>query len=146
MRTLILIASLMICGQVSAENCSIDLTANDAMQFNKKDVNVSASCKNITIALTHTGKLPASTMGHNVVITETPNVQAVAGDGLKAGIKNDYVPQGDVRVIANTKIIGGGEKTEKSFPGNKFKAGGKYSFFCSAPGHYSVMNGTVTVK
>ena len=140
------IALLFASGAVHAANCSIDLKGDDAMKFDQSSVSVDASCKTITIHLTHTGKLPAQSMGHNVVIAATDAIQAIATDGMKAGLAGDYVQPGDARVIAHTKIVGGGQTTSATFPGNKLKAGGAYSFFCSAPGHWAVMKGTVVVK
>jgi azurin len=146
MRTLVLLAALMSSGLVHAENCSIDLKADDAMKFDQHSVTITATCKTITIHLTHTGKLPTATMGHNVVIAPTDAFQSVAQDGMKAGLAGDYVKADDGRVIAHTKIIGGGETTMTAFPGSKLKAGGAYTFFCSAPGHWALMHGQVVVK
>ena len=147
MRTLLLAAALLASGMAHAgNNCSIDLKGDDAMKFDQQSVTVAASCKTITVTLTHTGKLPAQTMGHNVVITAGDAMQAVAQDGMKAGLASDYVQAGDARVIAHTKVVGGGQKASTSFAGSKLKAGGNYMFFCSAPGHWAVMKGTVVVK
>ncbi|MEO8960214.1 MAG: azurin [Rudaea sp.] len=146
LRTLVLLSALMISGLVQAENCSIDLKAGDAIKFDRQSITVDATCKKITINLTHTGKLPAATMGHNVVIAPTDAFQSVAQDGMVAGLAGDYVKAGDSRVIAHTKIIGGGETATASFTGNKLKAGGAYTFFCSAPGHWSLMHGQLVVK
>jgi len=114
------------------------------MQFNQKSVSVSASCPTITVELKHTGSLPVAAMGHNVVITETANANDVAQAGIKAGAPA-YVPEGDARVIAATEMVGGGQSTSISFPGNKLTAGGDYSFFCSFPGHSAIMRGKVEV-
>jgi len=146
MRALFLMAAILTSGVVHAGNCSIDLKADDAMKFDQQSVTVGASCKTITINLTHTGKLPIQTMGHNVVIAPTDAFQAIAQDGMKAGLAGNYVQANDVRVIAHTKVVGGGEKTTVSFPGGKLKAGGAYTFFCSAPGHWALMKGQVVVK
>ncbi|WP_411833223.1 azurin [Pseudoxanthomonas mexicana] len=129
----------------AAGNCTISLKGDDAMKFDQKSVTVSASCAKITIELAHTGKLPAAAMGHNVVITQTKDLAALARDSVKAGVASDYVPKGDARVIAATKLIGGGEKTQITFPGNKLTAGGDYSFFCSFPGHSTLMKGALVV-
>ncbi len=129
-----------------AGNCNIDLKAGDSMKFDKHTVTVSSSCKTITVNLVHQGQMPAQMMGHNVVITATDAFQSVANDGLKAGLAGNYVPLNDKRVISSTKIVGGGEKATTSFPGSALKAGGAYTFFCSAPGHWSLMNGQVVVK
>jgi azurin len=50
-----------------------------------------------------------------------------------------------VRVIAHTKIIGGGETTKITFPGKALTAGGDYSFYCSFPGHSTMMKGKLVV-
>jgi azurin len=85
-------------------------------------------------------------MGHNVVIASTEDYQAVVNGGMKAGLTADFVDSSDNRVIAHTKIIGGGEKTSVTFPGGRLKPGGDYKFFCTSPGHVSLMRGQVIVK
>ena len=129
----------------AAPNCTIKLQGDDRMQFDLKSVTVSAACPAITIELAHTGKLAAQVMGHNVVVSKTADVAAVAADGMKAGISSGYVPKADARVIAATPVVGGGAKTTAKFAGNKLKAGGDYTYFCSFPGHSSIMKGTLVV-
>jgi azurin len=73
-------------------------------------------------------------------------MQAVAADGMGAGAANSYVKEGDARVIAHSKLVGGGETTSVSFPVSKIKEGGPYEFFCSFPGHSMIMKGTITVE
>lgn len=138
------LALLCAFGTAQAQNCTITLDGNDRMQFDKKSVSVSASCPQITIELTHSGALPVAAMGHNVVISETGNVNDIAQAGIKAGAPT-YLPAGDARVIASTDMIGGGQSTSATFAGNKLKAGGDYTFFCSFPGHSGLMRGTVEV-
>jgi azurin len=65
----------------------------------------------------------------------------VAADGMTAGLPNDYLKKGDTRVIAHTKVIGGKQSTSVTFPTSKLKKGGDYTYFCSFPGHSSVMIG-----
>lgn len=146
MRALFVTALLLTTGLVRAESCMIELKADDAMKFDQTSVTVSASCKSIEIRLTHTGKLPVASMGHNVVIAPTESFQALAQDGMKAGAAADYLPAADARVLAHTKLIGGGESTTASFPGSVLKAGGDYTFFCSFPGHFALMKGAVVVQ
>ena len=57
-----------------------------------------------------------------------------------------YVKPGDARVIAHTKVIGGGETDSVSFDVSKLKAGDSYAWFCSFPGHASIMKGTLTLS
>lgn len=129
----------------AAGNCTIKLKGNDAMQFDLKTATVSASCPKITVELAHTGKLAANVMGHNVVISQTADVAAVSAAGMKAGLAAGYVPKGDAKVIAATPVIGGGGSTKASFAGSKLKAGGDYTFYCSFPGHASMMKGKLVV-
>ena len=145
-RTLLALALFGMAGMAhAAGNCTIALKGDDAMKFDQKEITVSAGCATITVELTHTGKLPVAAMGHNVVISKTPDMAGIARDAIKAGTANAYVPPGDARVIAHTDLIGGGAKTKITFPGKKLTAGGDYSFFCSFPGHSTLMKGKLVV-
>ncbi len=128
-----------------AATCSVNLEGNDAMQFNLSNIDVSKSCKTFTINLKHTGTMAREVMGHNVVVVKTADLAAVEADGAKAGLANDYIKKDDARVIAHSKVIGGGQTTSVSFPVAKLAAG-PYSFFCSYPGHAAIMKGTITLK
>lgn len=141
-----LLAGLLLAGNAAAENCVIDLKGDDAMKFDKTEVVVSASCAEITIRLAHVGQLPATAMGHNVVIAATGDIQALGTAGMTAGIAADYVPADDARVLGHTRIVGGGASTSATFPGSALKAGGDYSFFCSFPGHWAIMKGKLVVE
>ena len=127
-------------------SCEVTLEANDMMQFNQKVLSFSKDCKEISIELKHMGKLPAQTMGHNVVVVDAANVQAVATDGMAAGLANQYIKTGDERVYGFSKIIGGGETTTLKFATDKLTAGGDYAFFCSFPGHWAIMKGKLEFK
>ena len=129
----------------AAGNCTVSLKGDDAMKFDLKEATVSASCATITLELTHSGKLPVAAMGHNVVVSKTADLAGVARDGMKAGAADAYVQANDARVIAHTSLIGGGQKTKITFSGKKLTAGGDYSFFCSFPGHSTLMKGKLVV-
>lgn len=123
--------------------CSIDIEGNDAMQFNLSTIEVAKTCKDFTVNLKHPGKLDKAMMGHNWVLSKTADLQAVAMDGMSAGVEASYVKVGDPRVIAFTKVIGAGETTSVTFPVSKLAADGDYAFFCSFPGHWAIMKGTL---
>jgi azurin len=129
----------------AAKTCQLEIDSTDQMTYNKKELVVESDCTEVTLTLTHSGKLPVTAMGHNWVLTETKDMQAVATAGMSAGAANNYVKEGP-EVIAHTKLIGGGEKTSVTFPTSKLKKGGDYSFFCSFPGHWSVMKGKLIYK
>ena len=126
-------------------DCATTIEGNDAMQYNADSISVPASCAQFTITLRHTGTMAVNVMGHNVVVSSTADMAAVNSDGVKAGLAADYVKAGDTRVIAHSKIIGGGETTSVKIPVAKLGAGPN-SFFCSFPGHAALMKGTIAVK
>ncbi len=127
-------------------NCGTEIEANDAMQYNVGSITVPASCTNFKITLKHTGKLPVASMGHDVVITKQSDMQAVDQESAAAGLGNGYIKADDSRIIAHTKLIGGGETASVSFPVSKIKSGGPYVFFCSFPGHSALMHGTISMQ
>lgn len=128
------------------KDCSTEFEGTDAMLYSIGSIVVPASCTEFKITLKHTGKLPVAAMGHDVVITRTSDMEAVDADGRAAGQDNGYVKAADPRVIAHTKLIGGGETTSVSFPVSKIKDGGPYTFFCSFPGHSALMKGSISVQ
>ncbi|HYG44061.1 MAG TPA: azurin [Bordetella sp.] len=130
---------------VLAAQCETTVESNDAMQFNTKEIVVDASCKQFTVHLKHVGKMAKAAMGHNWVLTKETDMQPVATDGMTAGLANDYVKAGDSRVVAHTKLIGGGESDSVTFDTSKLTAGDKYTFFCSFPGHWAIMKGVLKV-
>jgi azurin len=127
-------------------DCATVIEGNDAMQFNVGSIAIPASCTEFKITLNHTGTMPIAAMGHNVVITTMADMKAVAADGMGAGAGANYIKPDDARVIAHTKVIGGGESTSVSFPVSKLQGSGPYEFFCSFPGHSAIMKGTIAVQ
>ena len=122
--------------------CKVDISSTDQMTFDKKENAVAADCTSVEVTLKHVGKAPVQQMGHNWVLTKTADAQPVANDGLSAGVPNDHIKKGDARVIAHTKLIGGGQTTSVTFPTSALKKGEAYTFFCSFPGHIALMKGT----
>jgi azurin len=125
--------------------CKLEISGNDAMQFDKKELVVAADCTQVELTLTHSGKLPAAAMGHNWVLVKTADVTTVANAGMTAGLASNYLTPGDPHVIAATKIIGGGQSASVTFSTAKLTKGGDYTFMCTFPGHYVIMKGTFKV-
>lgn len=126
-------------------DCATVIESNDAMQFNVGSVTVPLSCTRFTITLKHTGQMPVTTMGHNLVIAKAADMQGVNADGAAAGAAAAYVKPGDARVIAHTDLVGGGQSTTVSFPVASIQGDGPYEFFCSFPGHSALMKGSIIV-
>jgi azurin len=68
-----------------------------------------------------------------------------ATDGMGAGPDKSYVKAYDSPVIAHTKVVGGGESDSVKLDVARLKAGESYTWFCSSPGHWSIMKGTLAV-
>ncbi|MDY7563139.1 azurin [Pseudomonas sp. 10B1] len=133
-------------GHLLAAECKVNIDSTDQMSYDTKEINIDKSCKTFTVNLTHSGSLPKNVMGHNWVLSKDTDMAGIAADGMSAGIDKNYLKDGDDRVIAHTKVIAAGEKDSVTFDVSKLAAGSNYVFFCSFPGHNSMMKGTVAVK
>src|SRR5215510_16380804 len=117
-RSLALVSLLAFAGNAFAADkvCKLEISGNDAMQFDKKELAVAADCTSVEVTLHHTGKMPAQAMGHNWVLAKTADVAGIASDGMSAGFASDHIKKDDARVVAHTKIVGGGQSTSVTFP------------------------------
>ena len=135
--------SILMAGASYAKTCDVAVEGNDAMSFNVKSISA-AGCSEIKLTLKHTGKLPKAAMGHNLVISAEADMKNVLAAAGKSGPAKEYAPGTD-HVLAATKLIGGGESDTITFSTGKFKKGTKYKFFCTFPGHSSMMIGDVAL-
>jgi azurin len=141
-----LIATIGFTSPARSQECAATIEANDQIQFVQTELTVSTSCHSFSLTLRHIGTLNAKVMGHNWVLTRTGDYQAVAMAGQSSGAARNFVPPDDARVLAATPIIGGGEETTISFDPSMLEPGGDYTFFCSFPAHYALMNGKLIVE
>lgn len=121
---------------------TINLTANDAMQFNTAEIKIAAG-RTVKLNLKHVGKMPAEMMGHNfVLLAAGTDVSAFSAAGVTAK-DTDYIAASLAdKVIAKTKLLGGGESDSIEF---KAPAAGTYDFICTFPGHSGIMKGKLIV-
>ena len=124
-----------------AKTCKVAIGSNDAMQFDTAEIKIAGDCTKVELTLKHTGKMPVTAMGHNWVLAKTADVRSLAIAGQRASAADGYLPKGDARVIAHTGLIGGGESTTVAFATAGLRRGGDYTFFCSFPGHWTLMQG-----
>ena len=136
--------ALVLPAHAADKVCKLEITGNDLMQYDKKELKAAADCTTIELTLKHIGKLPAASMGHNWVLTKSADSMAVGNDGLGAGLPANYVKAGDKRVIAHTKVVGGGESDTIKFPTSALKKGEDYTVECTFPGHNALMKGKFT--
>ena len=140
-----LAATLSFSSQAEAKTCAVTVEVRDALEFSLKEITVDSGCESFSLTLKHVGKMPASSMGHNWVLTRTGDFDGAVMDGQRSGAANNFVKPGDERVLAATKIIGGGEETTIRFDPSILEPGGDYTFFCSFPAHFVLMRGKLIV-
>lgn len=130
---------------------TIELEGTDQMQFNKKLFLVKAG-ETITLKLTHVGEIDIETMGHDVVVLKPgSSVKDFGLASTKARAKDktstamdlpDLADSFKKQILAETKMIGGGESTEITFTLEE----GVYDFLCSFPAHWGTMNGKIVAR
>ena len=125
-------------------DCATTIEGNDAMQYNADSITIPASCSQFTVNLKHVGKLAVNVMGHNFVVAKEADMAGINADGM--AVAPEHLKDGDARVVAHTKMIGGGESASVTFDVAKIKDGGPYKFFCSFPGHFALMQGSLQVQ
>ncbi|MFG0393057.1 azurin [Pseudomonas sp. zbq_4] len=128
-----------------ASNCNIEVTSSDQMRFDKNLITIDKSCSAVNLTLNNAGTLPKTAMGHNIVIVKKADVDTVAQASMAAGPASEYVKADHPKILAHTKMLGGGEKDTVSVDPSKFQVGEEYVFFCSFPGHRALMSGNVVV-
>jgi azurin len=138
------VLSMGLAQGASAKTCDLAISGNDAMQYDKKELVVAKDCTEVKLTLTHAGKLPKTSMGHNWVLAKPADMQALVTAGMTAGAANDYIPK-DPKVIASAHLVGGGESSSTTFKVADLKDK-EYKFFCTFPGHSAIMNGVLKVE
>lgn len=125
-----------------ADKVEVVIESTDQMKFNMSEIKVKEG-QTVVLTLKHVGKLPKTAMGHNWVLLKQGVEMAKFAQTAVQARDTDYVPEGSEDVIVHTKLIGGGEETTIEF---KAPAKGEYTFMCSFPGHYALMNGKFIVE
>jgi len=122
----------------------IEISANDTMQYDQTAFEVPAG-EEIKLIFINKGNLPKAAMGHNLVITKPDtNIMALGGVSAAAAA-TEYIPQDEAnaaKIVAHTKLLGPGESDTIIFT----LEAGSHPFFCSFPGHFALMKGTITAK
>jgi azurin len=136
-------AALMLTAAAAAQAapCKISIESNDRMQYSAHELAVPADCTDVEVTLKHSGKLPAKVMGHDWVLARDSDMSGIVNAALAAGPSRGYLPENDKRIIAATKLVGGGESSTVRFSTAALLQGARYVFFCTTPGHSTVMHG-----
>lgn len=121
---------------------TITLLSYDTMKYDKTQLTVPAG-KTVKLTLKHVGQMPKNAMGHNFVLLKQDTEVSKFAAKASAARDNDYIPEGTETVIVHTKMLGGGQSDTVTF---EPPAPGTYTYICSFPGHYAMMQGTFTVE
>jgi azurin len=122
---------------------TVALTGSDQMKYNLSEIKVAAG-RTVKLTLTHSGKMPATAMGHNFVLLKAgTDVTAFATKATNAKDAG-FIPDSEKgSIIAHTKLIGGGESDTIEFAA---PAAGTYDYICTFPGHFALMKGKLIVE
>ena len=147
--------SLTACGngsseQAPAENGEANTAAEvliqpvgNEMKFDKTSFTVEAG-QEVTIVFENTATSPA--MQHNVLVLNADDdetVNRVGQAAMAAGEASEYVPEDDA-ILAHTALAQPGETVRVTFTAPSQP--GTYRYICTFPGHYMMMQGTMTVE
>lgn len=111
------------------------------MEYEQTEFTVPAG-EEISLTFENTATSPA--MEHNVVILTSNDDEVVnrVGQAGAAAADNEYIPD-DEAVLAATGLASPGETVSMTFTAPSEP--GTYRYICTYPGHYTVMQGTMTV-
>lgn len=146
MKNLVLFLVFSVFAQFSsAKDIHIEIKADDQMRYSAKSFEVTEG-QRVTLTFSNVGKIPVESMGHNIVILRPGTIIPMFAAKCGAAKSTHYVPQdpeSKKAIVAHSKLIGGGQKDVVYFIA---PAPGSYPYFCSYPGHFSCMQGTMVVK
>src|SRR6266702_5650573 len=126
---------------VYADPCTVMIEGNDRMQYSLREITVPVECEEVEVRLKHSGRMSVKVMGHDWVLAKDSDMSAIVHAGLAAGARRGFLPENDKRIIAATGQVGGGESAVVRFSTSLLQQGVRYVFFCTSPGHSTVMRG-----
>ncbi len=127
---------LMGCAAPKSITITIQPDGNK-MAYLTKEFRVSSG-QEVTLVMNNTATSPA--MKHNILIlSDSKKVQEVGQLSMKEA---DYIPDHPA-IIASTPMANPGEQTQVTFTA---PSKGEYTYICTFPGHYFMMQGTMIVE
>ncbi|MGQ9927959.1 MAG: plastocyanin/azurin family copper-binding protein [Chloroflexaceae bacterium] len=110
------------------------------LAFDKKELSVKTG-QQITLEF----KNNSIAQQHNWVLVKGGEAVAtqIANDGLVAGLEKEYLPEDQSNIIAHTGVVEPQASASITFTA---PAAGTYLYICTVPGHYPLMQGTLTVQ
>ena len=129
--------ALIGCGGPKSVTITIQPDGNK-MAYLTKEFTVKAG-QEVTLIMDNTAT--SEVMKHNIVIlNDKSKINEVGMAALKA---KDYLPEHPAIIVA-TAMADAGSKSEVTFTAPS--ESGEYTFICTYPGHYAMMQGVMIVK
>jgi azurin len=124
---------------------TVEITGTETMKFDVTEITAKPGEK-IRVVLKAIGTMPKIAMGHNFVLLKAGASAMEVSNAAFNARETDFIPAAmKDKILAFTKIAGGGETVEVTFTAPA-KAG-KYDYLCTFPGHFAAgMKGVLTVK
>lgn len=135
------LASAMLTGCGGSANVTIT-PAGDEMRYAQTSFTVQPGQQ---VSLTFRNTATSPVMKHNVVILHDDSdetVNRVGQAAMTAGESRAYIPE-DAAILAHTPLAAPGETVTVAFTAPATP--GTYRYICTFPGHYMMMQGTMTV-
>lgn len=141
--TLTVLAVLVLTGCGGGGSSEITITpVGDEMRYEQTSFTVQPGQ---TVKLTFRNTATSQAMNHNVVILNDDSdatVERVGQAAMAAGEANEYIPD-DPAILAHTPLAFPGQQVSVTFTAPTEP--GTYRYICTFPGHYMMMQGTMTV-
>jgi azurin len=146
MKIILLIIAAMIAPLAAATApIKIEITANDQMRYSTKKIEGKVGVP-MEITIKHIGKIPKASMSHNLVILKPGSMMAMISAKCIQAKDNNYIAtdaESKAAILAYSPQLGPGESHVVKFTPTEV---GNYPYLCTFPGHFSEMNGIITVK
>lgn len=120
---------------------TIELASDgENLAFDKTTLSATAG-QEVTLTFNNT----SAVQQHNwVLVSGGENAAAeIATEGITTGLAANYLPTDNANVLFHTSVLEGGESETITFTA---PAAGSYLYICTVPGHYPLMQGTLTVN
>jgi azurin len=124
-----------------AAGTTIDISADgENLAFDQTTLSATAG-QQVTLRFQNS----SAVQQHNWVLVQGggAEAQAIADAGVTAGAEAQYLPTDRANVAASTEVLEPGETGEVTFTA---PSAGTYLYICTVPGHYPLMQGTMTVN
>ncbi len=143
--TLFSVFALMTSTYAAPQAIKVEVTVNDQIRYSTKKLEGKAGTP-MEITLKHTGKIPKTSMSHNLVILRPGSMVASISAKCGQAKESNYIAtdaETKSAILASAPQLGPGETYVIKFTPRE---PGDYPFLCTFPGHFGEMNGTITVK